>query len=251
MVRISWKVIVPATTLILAAGLSSIHAAAQSTGGTPGGASVSVLTGWPLAIMTAVATTIGTIAVAYFNHRLTVGRDSHEERARHATYVATRVVCTLDPFVLHCVDVIHDQGEYVDGELTPQVDAPGLEFPADLDWKTMDAALMYRTLSLPNEIAAADSTISAFAEHSGPPNWDEVWEERRYQYGRVGLYALDLAADLRRHYGLAQPDYSRWNPRDTLDIAYTAEDARRMKVSEGIKDMIKKADKKKVEKKEG
>ncbi|MDX8499145.1 hypothetical protein RFM99_12045 [Mesorhizobium sp. VK4C] len=202
------------------------------------------MTDWQLVLLTAFVTTLGTCIVTYIGHRLTVARDSQQERDRHATYVATRVVCMLDLFVLRCVDVINDAGEYVDDELTPQVDAPDLEFPADLDWKTMDAALMYRTLSLPNEIAAADSTIAAYAEHSGPPNWDEVWDERRFQYGRVGLYALDLAADLRRRYGLDQPDYSRWNPRETLDAAYIAEDARRRKVSQGIKEMIEKADRK-------
>jgi hypothetical protein len=154
----------------------------------------------------------------------------------------------LDPFVLRCVDVINDEGDYVQGELTTQVKTPALEFPADLDWKTMDASLMYRTLSLPNEIAAADSTIAAYAEHSGPPNWDEMWDERRFQYGRVGLYAFDLATDLRHRYELKQPDYSRWNPRGTLDEAYTKEDARRRKVHEGIKGMLANHDKKKATK---
>ncbi|WP_155765384.1 hypothetical protein [Mesorhizobium erdmanii] len=238
--RISWSALISAAMLVLQS--RPLLAASDPSSG----ASDSWLTGWPLAVMTAVTTTAGTVLVTYANHRLTIARDSQQERDRHATYVATRVVCMLDPFVLHCVDVIHDQGEYVDDELTPQVDAPELEFPADLDWKTLDAALMYRTLSLPNEIAVADSMIVAFAQHSGPPNWDEVREERRYQYGRVGLHALDLAADLRRRYKLDQPDFTRWNPRDTLDIAYSNEDVRRKKASESIKNMIANSDRKKA-----
>ncbi|AZO59675.1 hypothetical protein EJ078_10840 [Mesorhizobium sp. M1A.F.Ca.IN.022.06.1.1] len=246
MINFNRQTIIPAVTLALASCMSSAHAATD-----PATASGDfVWSGWPLAILTAIGTaaltTGGTVAVTYYGHRWTVVRDTEEERERHATYVAARVVCMLDPFVLRCVDVIHDQGEYVDDELIPQVDAPGLEFPADLDWKTLDAALMYRTLSLPNEIAVADSTIVAFAQHSGPPNWDEVWEERRYQYGRVGLCALDLAADLRRRYGLAPPDHSRWDPRDTLDIAFTNEDVRRKKASESVKNMIANADRKKA-----
>lgn len=203
---------------------------------------------WQLVLLTAGVTTLGTMLVTWIGHRMTVRQDTQEERDRHATYVATRVVCMLDPFVLRCVDVINDEGDYVEGELTPQVDTPRLEFPADLDWKTVDAALMYRTLALPNEIAAANSTIAAYAEHSGPPNYDEVWDERKFQYGRVGLYALDLAVDLRKRYELKQPDYSRWNPRRTLDAAYTQEDARRRKVDEGIKGMLANHDRKKTAK---
>lgn len=157
----------------------------------------------------------------------------------------------LDPFVLRCVDVVNDDGEYVEGELTPQVASPTVSFPGDLDWKTMDAALMYRVLTLPGEIAAAESTIAAYAEHSGPPDHDEVWEERKFQYGRVGLYAMDLAADLRSRYGLEPKDYSRWDPRKVLDAAYTAEDARRKKADASIKRMVAKSLKKKAAKKAG
>ncbi|TGQ83712.1 hypothetical protein EN850_02925 [Mesorhizobium sp. M8A.F.Ca.ET.207.01.1.1] len=203
------------------------------------------MTDWQLVLLTAVATTIGTVLVTYVGHRMTVAKDTQEERDRHGTYVATRVVCMLDPFVLQCVDVVNDQGLYVDDELTPQVDAPSISFPDDLDWRTVDAALMYRILTLPNEIAAADSTIVAYAEHSGPPNWDEVWDERRFQYGHVGLYALDLAADLRRRYGLEPKDYSRWDPRGVLDAAYTVEDVRRKNADTSIKKMVANSLKKK------
>ncbi|MES0150805.1 hypothetical protein NKJ95_26870 [Mesorhizobium sp. M0012] len=199
---------------------------------------------WQLVVLTALVTTIGTGLVTYIGHRMTVSRDTQEERDRHATYVATRVVCMLDPFVLRCVEVVNDVGLYVEGELTPQVETPTLEFPEELDWKTVDAALMYRILTLPNEIAAADSTISAYAEFSGPPNWDEVWSERKFQYGRVGLYALDLAAALRDRYGLAPNDYSRWDPRDLLDAAYTAEDKRRKETVVSVRKMIEKSLKK-------
>ncbi|UVC15291.1 hypothetical protein [Mesorhizobium onobrychidis] len=203
--------------------------------------------------ITAASTLAVTLAVTYFTHRLAVQKEAEIKQTdldRDARYLATRVVCMLDPFVLQCVEVVNDEGEYVEDELTPQVDTPSISFPDDLDWKTIDAALMYRILTLPNEIAAADSTISAYAEHSGPPNWEEVWEERKFQYGRVGLYALDLAADLRRRYGLAPKDYSRWDPRKVLDAAYTVEDVRRKKADASVKLMIAKSLKKKAAKKE-
>jgi hypothetical protein len=245
MLVLNWKAIVPAGTLVLAAGMSYATAdPASASGGSP-------WSGWPLAILTAIGTaaltTGGTFFVTYYGHRWTVVRDTAEERERRATYVAARVVCMLDPFAVRCVDVVNDEGTYVDGDLEPAVLPPTLEYP-DLDWKTMDAELMYRTLALPNEILSAESIIAGLAEYSSAPEYVEVWAERRFQYGRVGLYALDLAEALRKRYGLPPKESSRWDPRGALDAAYTVEDVRRKKADEGIKKMIQNYERKKASK---
>jgi hypothetical protein len=52
---------------------------------------------WQLVLLTAGVTTLGTVLVTYIGHRMTVSRDTQEERDRHGTYVATRVVCMLGP----------------------------------------------------------------------------------------------------------------------------------------------------------
>lgn len=237
--RINLKAVALIAALIFIPGLWPLYAASA-----PSEESVaSGLAGWQLAVLTSVLTSIATL----FGHRLTVRKDSRDERERHATYVAARVVCMLDMFALRCVDVVNDEGTLIDGELEPAVATPNLEYP-DLDWKTMDGSLMYRTLALPNEISSADSTIAAQAEYSSAPDYEEVWAERKFQYGRVGLYALDLAADLRRRYDLPPKDSARWNPRNILDLAYTAEDARRKKADENIKRMIENHHRKKAAK---
>lgn len=203
---------------------------------------------WQLVLLTAGVTTVGTGLVTWIGHRITVARDTQEERDRQGTYLAVRVATVLDPFVMGCVNVVNDQGSYdQQGLLEPEHSPPGLDLPQDVDWKSIDPHLMDRILTLPNDIASAEKTISFVGDmQAGPPDYDEWFDERRYQWAGIGLKALDLARDLRDRYRLPQRDYSLYDPRDTLEDAFRKEDEMRTKGAITAKRIVKRFKEKKA-----
>lgn len=201
---------------------------------------------WETVGLTALVTTIGTILVTFVGHRLTTRKDSQDERDRHATYLAVRVSAILDPFVMAAVSVSGDKGQYdANGELGPEATEPVLTLPDDVDWKSIDPHLMDRILTLPNEIASARSTIDFMGEVTGPPDYDEWFSERRYQWAKLGLMALDLATDLRRRYRLKPRDYSRYDPRKYFEREFRAESERRREAAEAAQRLLKAHERKK------
>jgi hypothetical protein len=159
------------------------------------------------AFATAALTLVGGTGIAFINYWLGISKDrklKQDELTRAGNYLAIRVVCILDAFVDGCVEVVHDDGlPDAEGMMQPRSTAPKLDFPADLDWKTIRHDLMYRALALPNVISAADEAISwAANEISGPPEYEEFFEERTIRYCEIGVKALALGRDLRAQYGI-------------------------------------------------
>ena len=76
---------------------------------------------------------------------------------------------------------------------------------------------MYRLLSLPNEVDAANSVISSAWDAIGPPDFD--FEECQYQYTLLGLSAHALTQELRGTYGIPARRLGEWNPVDYLTKA--------------------------------
>ncbi|MGJ3259794.1 MAG: hypothetical protein ACFE0S_09340 [Rhodospirillales bacterium] len=198
-------------------------------------------------VLTAGLTTIGTFFITRYTHGLNLSRESQareDEWKRRASYLAARVVCVLDPFVMACCDVVGDNGIYdPKGVRHIQVSTPTLELPQDVDWKSISPALMYRILALPNQIEAAEKAVSwVGSELAFPPDYDEAYDERCYQYARLGLTAFDLAAELREMFGLPDQDYGKWNPRSYLEGSSKEEFERRetagvaLSVAQSIKD---------------
>ncbi|MGO9594777.1 MAG: hypothetical protein ACLQFT_20705 [Steroidobacteraceae bacterium] len=144
-------------------------------------------------------------------------------RARHARYLAIRVVCTLDKYVENCAEVVSDDGLCMgqrdkEGCLQAQVPTPPpLAFPDGLDWKSIDHALMYRLLSMPNEAEAADRKIDFVSQYvAGPPDFEEFFEERRDKYATLGLAAFALTQEMRTKYDIPQQTLGEWNPAERL-----------------------------------
>lgn len=85
---------------------------------------------------------------------------------KNARYLAIRIVCVLDIYLEDCAEVVKDDGlsygqRNVAGSLEPQVKEPGVPvYPEDVDWKSINHELMYRVLSLPSEVKAAERLIS-------------------------------------------------------------------------------------------
>jgi hypothetical protein len=136
-------------------------------------------------------------------------------RGRHARYLAIRIVCILDGYMKSCADVVYDDGlcegqPNEQGFVEPQVPLPPtLTFPEDLDWKSIEHALMYRLLSMPSEIEAANHMIDAAWNYGDP---EAHIEERQYQYAKLGLASFALTKEIRSKYDIPSKDLGEWNP---------------------------------------
>lgn len=143
-------------------------------------------------------------------------------RRKNAEYLAIRVVSMLDRFVEGCTGVAGDDGlsygqPNEEGEREIQVSAPDFEVQSlDVDWKSIPAELMYEILSFPDLVSAATHRVSGAFEFADPPDYEEGFEERQYQYALLGLKASQIAIKLRRKYRLPEHEHRDWSPIDYL-----------------------------------
>jgi hypothetical protein len=149
--------------------------------------------------------------IAHFFHRKGNGR-----------YAAVRLIAVLDEYAQGCVSVVTDDGTcegrpagktergeeyYVAQAITPEPPT----FPVDIDWRSISFILMYRILSLPNAARETDRYISASAEHSFPPDYEEVFAARQEGYANLGLEVVNLIKDLRREFRLSDTPKKFWD----------------------------------------
>lgn len=175
-------------------------------------------------VLTAVVTTIGTWFVAHYSLAGSAKKEAEaraEQREREARYLAIRLVCQLDPFIYACCDVSMDKGAPdKDGYLVRTVEVPTMSLPDDVDWRCLDQQLMYRALSFPNDIGAANrSTASAMEYAASPPDYEEFFVERRKRFAQLGLAALALADDLRAKFEIPAREDGDDNPEGHLNEA--------------------------------
>lgn len=137
-------------------------------------------------------------------------RDRSKERSvttRDATYAAIRVAVVLEDFAIKCADAVsdvdlHRQSGGHGGQIHTKV-SPLAEYPADIDWKSLDASLSAESLSLRNELSLGNGAIAAMVEFGDD---DDVLVEAANQCGKCGYRAWQLAAALRRRYSLPNFD---------------------------------------------
>ncbi len=143
-------------------------------------------------------------------------------RRSHGRYAAVRIIAVLNEYAEKCVSVVGDDGtcegrpagkteqgeEYYEPQ-TAEPEPPS--FPDDVDWRSISFRLMYRILSLPNAARETNRYISASAEHSFPPYYDELFAARQEGYARLGLEAIDIVKDLQSEFGLPKPSAKFWD----------------------------------------
>lgn len=141
------------------------------------------------------------------------------DRDRNASYLAIRVISLLDGFVESCTEVAVDDGlncgeRDSHGYRVAQTETPDFFIrDIDVDWKSIDSEFLYRILNFPNLIDLADQKIASVIKYvSTPPDFEEVFEERQFQYSSLGLNASLLADDLRKAFGLPSRELDDWNP---------------------------------------
>ncbi len=153
---------------------------------------------------------------------LTVGREIFTEwrkDKKDAQYLAIRIVCIFDRFVEGCIAVAGDEGLYhgqpdAEGLSRRQVDEPNFDIQlADVNWKSLPSELMYEILSFPNDLDDVKHIVnSTFDDVASPPTFDEGFEERQYQFSKLGLKASYLVGKLRSEYNLPARTLNDWNP---------------------------------------
>lgn len=144
----------------------------------------------------------------------------HERKnKKDAQYLVIVVSASLERYALGCMEVVLDQGlcdgQYdEDGCRAPQTSTPIFDTKDfAVDWKSLPAALMYRIMDLPFKAEIANQAIAdAFEYLAGPPDYEEGFEERQFQYADLGLEALALAGQLRSHVGLPDREIEGWHP---------------------------------------
>lgn len=139
-------------------------------------------------------------------------------RRENAEYLAIRVVSILDQFVEGCAEVAGDDGlsdgqRGENGERDIQVSVPKLAVEQlDVQWKAIPATLLYKVLSFPNLLTAVNRRVDIAFEYAHPPDYEDGFEERQYQYATLGLKAAQLSNELRNAYGLPKLEREDWDP---------------------------------------
>ena len=106
--------------------------------------------------------------------------------------------------MLACQAAIEGEGHYPKGTRHPSVPMPtGPEFPADVDWTSIDPELAHRILSLQAAITRAEQELGYIAEEVSEPPEHEYWFSSRRKRCRDLLdEASQLSFTLRRLAGL-------------------------------------------------
>ena len=143
---------------------------------------------------------------------------ARSQRAKNAHYLAVRVVCVLEDFADQCAKVVADDGYGIDGrpagltkdgeefcEVTARLpDQP--DFPADVDWKSIDSDLMSRALMLGLAQRRIDQEIHDAFEFSTLPDNAPIFKARRVGYAKLGMEAQSVSNLLREKYGIQKSE---------------------------------------------
>ncbi|EPK3135704.1 hypothetical protein I5504_22670 [Citrobacter koseri] len=158
-------------------------------------------------VATGLITAGAAIVAVILTHRYTHWREKQaavKQLKREQLFIATELIFLLEQFAEGCAEVATDHGEPdLQGEYSVSVKSP--EFKTDDvtgDWRTLPARIMYRTRELPILQKEADRRILNVSEYDWAPYYKDSFEERQYQYARLGLKALILAIRLRKMTGL-------------------------------------------------
>jgi len=155
--------------------------------------------------------------------------NEHRSREREARYLAVRVTCMLERLISDCHHVAWDYGlPDQDGYHQAKTNLPNLNFDSlDGNWQSLPFELMYELLDFPSDIESAKEFIDATYEHATEPDYPEVFEERQYQFSKIGLKAHELSKSLRYRFSMPAREYGEWGPIESLKkTVATIEDRR-------------------------
>jgi len=124
-----------------------------------------------------------------------------KQRKQEQYYLAVMVTMHLDRFFDEAVLVFCDNGERAqDGYFYPSTSDPKLELPSkEVDWRSLPQDLMRDILWLPERILDAQKLIASTLEYAAsPPDFEEYFEARQYEFAQLALSANKLSIKLRK-----------------------------------------------------
>ncbi|EKZ5233329.1 hypothetical protein [Klebsiella pneumoniae] len=188
---------------------------------------------WPQ-IITAVSSAGAALGGVYLAHYFTRRREERAAAAKLVSerlFIATELVFLLEQFAEDCAQVATDNGvPDRQGEYSPVVQSPDLTFlNVSGDWRTLSSLIMYRVRELPVLQSEARRDIAVVSNYSWAPYHKEGFQERQYQYARLGLKALILSRRLRKlvHLPGTRLDATKWSAQPVLWQVWRQERHRR------------------------
>jgi len=168
-----------------------------------------------------------------------------KEHEKNAHYLAIRVVIALRQYIYKCWLVSVDDGLNLgqrakDGCLVPQAKDPGpIVYPEDIDWKSIDPKIAYKLLSLQPLAESADRAISTAIEFSdGPPDYENIFEERYLQYCQIGLEVIKLENEICKIYNIPIDNSENWNPKESFAETLKKVESNQMRKAESRKKLF-------------
>lgn len=188
-------------------------------------------------VATAIITAGAAIAAVMLTHRFTLRREKRaaEKKMRQARqFIAIELIFLLEEFAEGCARAATDTG-HADNEgiLRVSAERPDIDLTQIAgDWRVLPAALMYRIRELPILVNEADKYVASAWDNDWPPDYSRTFEERQYQYSRVGLKALFSAIRLRKLVGLpgTRLNATPWSAQPLLWISWKEECRRRSEI---------------------
>lgn len=127
----------------------------------------------------------------------------HQKNQKDVKYLSALVSCELEQYVLRCADRVGDDG-YLDeeGRTISRVKNPKFEpLALAVEWKSLPPELMYEILDFPYKADSANRSVEEAFEHACPPDYEEGFEELRFQYAILGIAASQIVSKLRVNAG--------------------------------------------------
>lgn len=184
---------------------------------------------WVPAIFGLMGVILGAVLTYWREHLL-----QRKKEKKDAAYLAVVVSAALERFSAACARVVNDDGlceghPDEDGCRSAQVKIPKFDPELlDVEWRSLPAELMYDVLDLPYLIELADGAIAEAAEHADPPDYEEFFEQRQYQYAGLGIDAAALVARLRKHAGYPPRPIGDWDVVAHMESHRARFDAKRL-----------------------
>lgn len=190
---------------------------------------------WPQ-IITAVSSIGAALGGVSLTHHYTRSREEKAASARREAelyFISTELVFRLKRFAQECSAVVQDEGEEYDKGYT-QTTVSAEAFSTDDiagDWRVLPVSILYRIRELSVLIPEANRYISVVSEWDNPPDWQMTFQERRYQYSRLGMKAVLLSKRLRKLNRMpsSRLDASKWSAQSVLWEHWRRERRRRAK----------------------
>lgn len=194
-------------------------------------------------IATGLITAGAAIAAVMLTHRFTLKREklaSLDRLRREQHFIATELIFLLEQYAEGCARVAADAGDdNPQTEREPTVSYPELELTdVSGDWRVLRGLMMYRIRQLPVMQNEAKRTIAGVGEYDHPPFYSAYFQERQYQFARLGMKAVILAMRLRKSVDLPESRLqdTEWSAYNVLWKVWRRE--RKCRAAEYIKNRV-------------